>query len=155
MRWAGNVERMAERRNLYRVLVGKPEGKRPLERPRRRWEYGIKMDVRLVGGRVWSGFTWLRIGFVGGLLCMRRWTFGFWRHGVKSVLIHTTGTQDHHSAVVAWRTAATWWSSVPAVEFKGNTGILASTSSKQSPLQRIRTTYCFRPFFGDKITTVA
>jgi hypothetical protein len=43
MRWAGNVACMGERRNVYRVLVGKPEGKRPLERPRRRWEDGIKM----------------------------------------------------------------------------------------------------------------
>jgi hypothetical protein len=51
MRWAGHVARMAEGRNMYRVLVGKPEGKRPLERPRRRWEDGIKMDLRgLVGG---------------------------------------------------------------------------------------------------------
>jgi hypothetical protein len=41
MRWAGHVARMGEGRNVYRVLVGKPEGKRPLERPRRRWEDGI------------------------------------------------------------------------------------------------------------------
>jgi hypothetical protein len=48
---------------------GKPKGKRPLERPRRRWEDGIKMDLREIGwGGVWSGFTWLRIGTVGGLL---------------------------------------------------------------------------------------
>jgi hypothetical protein len=62
---------MGEGRNVYRVLVGKPEGKRPLERPRSRWEDGIKMDLReivCVGGGVWSGFTWLRIGTVGGLL---------------------------------------------------------------------------------------
>jgi hypothetical protein len=45
MRWAGHVESMGEGRNLYRVLVGKPEGKRPLERPRRRWEDGIKMGL--------------------------------------------------------------------------------------------------------------
>jgi hypothetical protein len=44
---------MGEGRNVYRVLVGKPEGKRPLERPRRRWEDGTKMDLRrLVGGGV-------------------------------------------------------------------------------------------------------
>jgi hypothetical protein len=49
-------------------LVGKPEGKRPLERPRRRWEDGIKMDPREIGWGVWSGFTWLRIGTAGGLL---------------------------------------------------------------------------------------
>jgi hypothetical protein len=49
MRWAGHVARMGEGRNGYRVLVGKPEGKRPLERPRRRWEGGIKMDLRGIG----------------------------------------------------------------------------------------------------------
>jgi hypothetical protein len=60
---------MGEGRNVYRVLVGKPEGERPLERPRRRWEDGIKMDLREIGWvGVWSGFTWLRIGTVGGLL---------------------------------------------------------------------------------------
>jgi hypothetical protein len=59
---------MGEGRNVYRVSVGKPEGKRPLERPRRRWEDEIKMDLREVGCGVWSGFTWLRIGTVGALL---------------------------------------------------------------------------------------
>jgi hypothetical protein len=59
---------MGEGRNVYTVLVGKPEGKRPLERPRRRWEYGIKMDLREIGWGVWNGFTWLRIGTGGGLL---------------------------------------------------------------------------------------
>jgi hypothetical protein len=44
MRWAGHVARMGEERNMYRVLMGKPEGKRPLERPRRRWKDGIRMD---------------------------------------------------------------------------------------------------------------
>jgi hypothetical protein len=68
MSWAGHVARMGEGRNVYGVLVGKPEGKRPLERPRRRWEDGIKMDLREVGCGVCSGFTWLRIGTVGGLL---------------------------------------------------------------------------------------
>jgi hypothetical protein len=48
--------------------VGKPEGKGPLGRPRRRCEDGIKMDLREIGWGVWSGFTWLRIGTVGGLL---------------------------------------------------------------------------------------
>jgi hypothetical protein len=48
---------MGEGRNMYRVLVGKPERKRPLERQRRRWEDGIKMDLREIGWRVWSGFT--------------------------------------------------------------------------------------------------
>jgi hypothetical protein len=50
---------MGEGRNVYRVLVEKPEGKSPLERPRRRWEDGIKMDLRETGWGVWSGFTWL------------------------------------------------------------------------------------------------
>jgi hypothetical protein len=49
MRWAGHVERMGEGRNVYRVLVGKPEEKTPLERPRRRWEDGMKMDLREIG----------------------------------------------------------------------------------------------------------
>jgi hypothetical protein len=69
MRWAGHIARMGEGRNVYRVLVGKPEGKRPLGRPRRRWEDGIKWILgRLAGVCVWSGFTWLRIGTGGGLL---------------------------------------------------------------------------------------
>jgi hypothetical protein len=49
--------------------VGKPERKRSLERPKRRWEDGIKMDLEEIGwAGVWSGFTWLRTGTVGGLL---------------------------------------------------------------------------------------
>jgi len=52
MRWAGNVARMGEDRVVHRVLVGKPEGKRPLGRPRHRWEDNIKMDLQeVVGGR--------------------------------------------------------------------------------------------------------
>ena len=49
MRWAGHVARMEERRGVHRVLVGKPEEKRPLGRPRRRWEDNIKMDLQEVG----------------------------------------------------------------------------------------------------------
>jgi hypothetical protein len=49
MRWAGHVARMGEGRNVYRVLVGKPEGKRQLVRPRHRWEDEIKMDLREIG----------------------------------------------------------------------------------------------------------
>jgi hypothetical protein len=59
---------MGEGRNAYRVLVGKPEGKRPLERLRHRWEDGIKMDLKETGWGVWSGFTWLRVGTLDGLL---------------------------------------------------------------------------------------
>ena len=50
MRWAGHVARMGEDRDVHRVLVGKPEGKRPLGRQRRRWEDNIKMDLQEVGG---------------------------------------------------------------------------------------------------------
>ena len=49
LRWAGHVARMAYSRNAYRVLVGIPEGKRPLGRPRHRWEDNIKMDLREMG----------------------------------------------------------------------------------------------------------
>ena len=66
MRWAGHVARMGEWRGVYGVLVGKPEGKRPLGRPRRRWE-DIKMNLREVGG-VETGWSWLRIGTDGGHL---------------------------------------------------------------------------------------
>jgi hypothetical protein len=50
MRWAGHVARMGEDRGVHRVLVGKPEGKRPPGRPRRRWEDNIKMELQEVGG---------------------------------------------------------------------------------------------------------
>jgi hypothetical protein len=59
---------MGEWRNVYWVLVEKLEGKRPLERPRSRWEDGIKMDLRKIDWEVWSGFAWLRTGICGGLL---------------------------------------------------------------------------------------
>jgi hypothetical protein len=49
MRWAGHVARMGENRNVYRLLVGKPEGKAPLGRPRRRWMDNIKMDLLEIG----------------------------------------------------------------------------------------------------------
>ena len=48
MRWAGHVARMGEKREVYRVLVGKPEGKRPLGRPRHRWVVNIRMDIQEV-----------------------------------------------------------------------------------------------------------
>jgi hypothetical protein len=49
MIWAGHVARMGEEKNVYRVFMGKPEGKRPLERPRRRWEDGIRIDLKEIG----------------------------------------------------------------------------------------------------------
>jgi hypothetical protein len=69
MGWACST--VAERRSVYRVLVGKPEGKRPLGGSRRRWEENIKTDLQEVGCGAWTGSSWLRIGTDGGLLCMR------------------------------------------------------------------------------------
>jgi hypothetical protein len=58
-----------EKRNTYRIFVRKQEGKRLLERPRRRWVDNIKIDVRDIGWDVvWTGLIWLRIGTSGGLL---------------------------------------------------------------------------------------
>jgi hypothetical protein len=57
-----------EKRNAYRILMGKPEGMRPLGRPRRRWEDNIKMDLGRYDGVVWTGLIWLRIGTSGELL---------------------------------------------------------------------------------------
>jgi hypothetical protein len=58
---------IGEDRKVYGVLVEKPEGKRPLERPRRRWE-NIRMDLREIDWGVWIGFNWLRTVTGGGLL---------------------------------------------------------------------------------------
>ena len=58
MRWAGHVVHMGEKRGVYRVLMGKPEGKKPLGRPRRRWEDNIKMDLQEVGR---GGMDWIEL----------------------------------------------------------------------------------------------
>jgi hypothetical protein len=58
MRWAGHVACMGEGRGAYRVLVGRPEGRRSLGRPRRRWEDNIKMDIQEVE---WGGMDWIDI----------------------------------------------------------------------------------------------
>jgi hypothetical protein len=69
IRWVGHVARMGEKRNAYRILVGKPEGKRLLRRPRRRWEDNIRIGLKRDRiGVVWTGLIWLRIGTSGGLL---------------------------------------------------------------------------------------
>ena len=64
MRWAGHVARMGEERGVYGVLVGKPEGKRPLERPRRRWVDNVRFYLQDVG----CGLGWPRIETGGGRL---------------------------------------------------------------------------------------
>jgi hypothetical protein len=56
MKWAGHMAHMGEERKVYKVLVGKPKGKRPLGRPRHRWEYGIRMDFVEIG---LGGVDWI------------------------------------------------------------------------------------------------
>jgi hypothetical protein len=56
MRWAGHIARMGSKSTAYRILVGNPEEKRPLGRPRRRWVDNIKMDLREIG---WDGVDWI------------------------------------------------------------------------------------------------
>jgi hypothetical protein len=73
MRWSGHIARMGEKRNAYRLLVGKPEGKRPLLRPRRRWVDNIRTDLGEVG---WGDVNWI------GLVKDRN----RWRALVNSVL---------------------------------------------------------------------
>jgi hypothetical protein len=58
MRWAGHVTRIGATRNAYRILVRKPEGKRPLGRPRHRWVDNIKVDLRETG---WDGVDWIEL----------------------------------------------------------------------------------------------
>ena len=65
MGWAGNVARMGERKSVYKLLVGKPEGKRSLGRPRHRWEDNIKIDLQEVGCGVWTGLIWRMVGTCG------------------------------------------------------------------------------------------
>ena len=76
MRWAGHVARMGEERGAYKVLVGKPEGKRPLGRPRRRWVDNIRMDLQEVGCGYgdWIGLAQDRDGwrkFVNAVMNLR------------------------------------------------------------------------------------
>ena len=71
MALAGHVARMEEGRGVNKVLVGKPEGKRPLGRPRRRWEDNIKLDLQKWEWVVGNGWSWLRIGTGSGCLSVR------------------------------------------------------------------------------------
>ncbi|KAJ4434035.1 hypothetical protein ANN_16354 [Periplaneta americana] len=94
LRWAGHVARMGESRNAYRVLVGRPEGKRPLGRPRRRWEDNIKMDLRKVGydDRDWINLAQDRDRWRAYVRAAR--TFGFLKSHLHSLTPHYT-TQTH------------------------------------------------------------
>jgi hypothetical protein len=58
LRWAGHVACMGEKRKVYKVLMGKPEKKRPLGRPRHRWEVGIRMDLREIS---WGSVDWIEL----------------------------------------------------------------------------------------------
>ena len=68
MRWAGHVARMGDKRGAYMVLMGKPEEKRTLGRPRCRWEDDIKIDIQELGCGAWNGLIWLGMGTGGRLL---------------------------------------------------------------------------------------
>jgi len=68
MRWAGHVARMGEERGVYRILVGKPEGQRPLGRPRRRWWIILGWIARRWDVGIWTGLGWPRIRTGGGRL---------------------------------------------------------------------------------------
>jgi hypothetical protein len=76
VRWEGSVERMGGMRVAYNILVGRPEGKGPRRRPRCRWKYNARMDIREIWTGVcvcvcvcvWTGFVWLCIGTISGLL---------------------------------------------------------------------------------------
>jgi len=68
LRCAGHVAHMEKRRGIYRILVGKPEGKSPPGRPRHRWENNIKMDLQEEGCGAWTGSSWLRTGTGGRYL---------------------------------------------------------------------------------------
>ena len=96
-RWPGHVARMAsgERRGLYRVLVGKHEGKRPLGRPRRKWEFNLKMYVQEVGCSCLDCICLLMIGTGGGNLWMPQWTFRFHKmRGISWLAENQLASQD-------------------------------------------------------------
>jgi hypothetical protein len=65
MRWAGHVARLGKKRNAYRLFVENPEGKRPLEKPRRKRVDNIRTDLGELDGVMWTGLVWLRIGTGG------------------------------------------------------------------------------------------
>ena len=94
MRWAGHVARMGESRSVYGVLVGKPEGKKPHGRPRRRWEDILKCTFRKWDVQAWTGSIWLRMVTGGGHLWMRQCTFRFHKMQGISCLALLHGLQS-------------------------------------------------------------
>jgi hypothetical protein len=68
IRWEEHVIHTGETRKANKCFVGRHEGKRPLERPRRRWEYNIRMDLRELCGKLCFGFIWFRVRANGGFL---------------------------------------------------------------------------------------
>ena len=65
LRWAGHVARVDEGRSAFKILTGKPTGKRPLGRPRHRWQGNIRMDLEEIGIITRIGLIWVRIGIIG------------------------------------------------------------------------------------------
>jgi hypothetical protein len=68
MRWARHVVHIGNMSIVYKILVGEPEGKRPLRRPRSRWEDGIKVNFSVIDFGVWIGYIWIRIETSNSLL---------------------------------------------------------------------------------------
>jgi len=85
MRWAGHVARMGEERGVYRVLVGKPEGRRPVWRPRRRWVENIRMDLQEVGCGYNNNIYLLQVGCYPVAVVMLR------TQGVPGGMCQTSG----------------------------------------------------------------
>jgi hypothetical protein len=65
VRWMGHLACVGQRRSVYTALMGKPEGEKPHGRPRHRWESNMKMDLKEVGCKTWTGLIWFRIGAGG------------------------------------------------------------------------------------------
>jgi hypothetical protein len=81
MRWDGHVARMGEGRGVYRVFIGRPEGKRSQGRLGAGGRITLRWTLGRKGSMGRTGFSWLRIGSSGGLLWTRWWTFGFHKKG--------------------------------------------------------------------------
>ena len=71
LRWSGHVARMEDSRSAFKILTGKPTGKRTLERPRCRWEDNIRMDLEEICVNAGIGLRWLRIGIIGEPMNLR------------------------------------------------------------------------------------